>query len=167
MEYPIDPAHCAPPAEPWEPPVPGRDRRAPKDPSSSTCPGCKYYRARDDWEHSREIGQCSYPYDQYRIPDCIACQKRLPRDNVEHTLRHDECDMAKLNLRVTGGRKSKSRRSDMPHEVEPPPDREMSAGLPMKNIQGEPLGADAEEAVRQERERVNCARTPTCKRPWG
>ena len=74
--YPIDATKVAK-AQPGSTPAHGPDPRA-ADRKDTTCPGCKHARARDDWEHTREIGQCKYPYDDPWIPECIACQERRP-----------------------------------------------------------------------------------------
>jgi hypothetical protein len=57
--YPVDYDKIAK-AQPGGAPTRGSDERAPA-PSVSTCPGCRHYRARSDWEHTRGIGQCKYP----------------------------------------------------------------------------------------------------------
>ena len=44
-------------------------------------------RSRNDWTHTREIGQCYYPYDDPWIPKCPACQKRRPGTDEEHTFK--------------------------------------------------------------------------------
>ena len=75
--YPIDPDTVAPPAPGGEPGR-GRDPRAAK-PDRTTCPSCRQSRAKDDWEHTREIGQCAYPYDLPFLPLCDACQRRKGR----------------------------------------------------------------------------------------
>jgi hypothetical protein len=72
--YPVDSDKVAK-AQPGGTPLRGPDERAPA-PNVSTCPGCRHYRARSDWEHIREIGQCKYPYDDPWVPDCVACQHR-------------------------------------------------------------------------------------------
>ena len=59
MAYPIDPSKVAQPQEGT--PAPGRHKDAP-EPRASLCPSCRNYRPRDDWEHDRVIGQCSYPF---------------------------------------------------------------------------------------------------------
>ena len=78
--FPIDRTRVAK-AQTGSNPHTGRDSRA-KDSKESECPGCKRNRARNDWEHTREIGQCSFPCDEPWIPDCEACQKRLPRSRA-------------------------------------------------------------------------------------
>ena len=59
--YPIDVSRV-PKASPGGSPAPGRDPRAP-NPSkdNNTCPGCKHFRPRNDWTHTRVIGECCYP----------------------------------------------------------------------------------------------------------
>ena len=79
--YPIDPSSVAQ-AQPGEA-LPGRDPRA-KPVNVSACPGCRHFRTRDDWEHNREIGECSYPHDRPWIPECAACQRRALRTHEEH-----------------------------------------------------------------------------------
>ena len=61
----------------------GPDPRAPPFDQSS-CKGCNKSRARNNWEHTREIGQCKYPYDDPVIPECEGCQKYRHRDNKLH-----------------------------------------------------------------------------------
>ena len=65
----------------------GPDSRAPlaKD---SECPGCRHSRRKDDWEHTRVIGQCRYPYTEPWIPECAACQDRKPRNDPGLSLIH-------------------------------------------------------------------------------
>ena len=89
LSYPIDISKVAK-AQTGSTPAPGNDPRAPLK-KDSTCPGCKHSRARNDWEHTREIGQCSYPYDEPWIPECEACQDRKPRDHHEHSLEEGKC----------------------------------------------------------------------------
>ena len=50
-------AHAQPGGEPNR----GIDHRAASR-AATTCQGCRHRRARHDWTHSREIGQCGYPY---------------------------------------------------------------------------------------------------------
>ena len=57
--YPIDPDKVAK-AQPGSTPAHGPDPRA-ADRKATTCPGCQHGRARNDWEHTREVGQCKYP----------------------------------------------------------------------------------------------------------
>ena len=83
QSYPVDKTKVAQATEGGTPAA-GRDPRAPlaKD---SKCPGCKHSRSRNDWEHTRKIGECAFPYDKPWIPDCAACQNRKPRLSPEHT----------------------------------------------------------------------------------
>ena len=64
----------------------GTDHRFPGT-HATTCRGCRACRRRDDWEHTRVVGDCKYPYDEPVLPDCIACQRRLHRDDSLHTLK--------------------------------------------------------------------------------
>ena len=75
LAFPIDLTKIAQPQNGL--PHSGRDSRAPP-PKDSPCKGCKHYRSRDDWEHTRVIGECCYPYDKPFIPHCPACQDRKP-----------------------------------------------------------------------------------------
>ena len=83
--YPIDISKIARARPRDENYVRGRDPRAPYNRNESTCPACKRFMRIDDWEHTREIGQCWYPYDEPFIPECVACQDRKPRHNAGHT----------------------------------------------------------------------------------
>ena len=89
--YPVDPESVAH-AQPGEVP-PDRDPRI-KRPKDSACPGCRHFRARHDWAHNREIGECSYPHDHPWIPECTACQKRALRYHEEHTYEQGKCKWA-------------------------------------------------------------------------
>ena len=51
----------------------------------STCKACKWYRGRDHWSHTREIGQCCYPYDEPWIPECEGCWESKPSEHPSHT----------------------------------------------------------------------------------
>ena len=124
----------------------GPDSRAPAA-KDSTCPGCRHFRSKDDWEHTREIGQCRYPYDEPWIPDCVACQDRKPRHHAEHTYESRKCKWATAPLRSTAPRAR--RRSARPHEPEPKPEQEPTAGIPA-NVEGRELGADGEEQIARE-----------------
>ena len=86
--YPIDASKVAP-AQPGEL-TRGRDPRAPKA-KESACDGCRNFRPRNDWEHSRKIGKCSYPYDEPFISKCDACVARLPNYSSRHTFEAGKC----------------------------------------------------------------------------
>merc|ERR1711994_797194 len=85
MCFPIDVTRAARP-QPGTP-APGRDPRAPADRTKSTCKACRHFGARNDWEHTREIGQCWCPHDEPWIPECEACQKP-PRPMARNSLLH-------------------------------------------------------------------------------
>ena len=87
------------PANTTESPVKGADHRAPKK-SESACPGCHNFRARDDWTHNREIGQCSYPFDAPIIWDCNACMTGVPRFKAGHTGIPGECKWVDTGTRA-------------------------------------------------------------------
>ena len=143
--YPIDVSKVAR-AQPGSAPHKGIDDRAcaPKD---SSCPGCKHYRARDDWEHTREIGQCRYPYDEPWIPGCPACQSRYPRHHHEHTYQKD----CKWGQDVVAPER---RRSDRPHEPKLKANTDPTVGIPA-TIDGQEIAKAAEDEVaEQDRQEV-------------
>ncbi len=137
IAYPIDMDTVAK-AQPGSAPHPGRDHRA-KLPKDSPCLGCKHYRARDDWEHNRKIGECSYPYDEAVVPVCDCCQKRRPRYSPDHSYRDGDCRWA-----VAGVRASATRRN--PHEPANKAENEPTAHAP-GTLDGEELGAEGEEDI--------------------
>jgi hypothetical protein len=129
--FPIDVSRVAK-AQPGVP-VPGRDPRA-KPPGESNCPGCKHYRSRDDWEHNRVIGECSYPHDEPVIPECEACQRRVARYAAGHTYEVGKCRWAAAQIRTRGGRV---------REPQPQAHAEPTAGAPAQ-IDGRELGDEGE-----------------------
>ena len=114
QSYPVDISKVAR-AQPGGPGI-GPDPAAPAA-KTSKCPGCRRSRSKDDWEHTREIGQCRYPYDEPWIPECIACQDRKPRHHHEHTYEHHKCKWATAQARSSAPRAKRSSRR--PHELEP------------------------------------------------
>ena len=141
--YPIDPRTIAKPSmDGW--PSPGRDPRA-KPPKESSCPSCRGFRARDDWDHNRIIGECSYPHDEGILPGCIACQKRRARWEDGHSYETGHCRFASIRSRA---RQSGTKRT-VPHEARAKHDSEPTAGLP-SHIDGRELGQDGEEAIARE-----------------
>ena len=145
--YPIDLDKVAR-AQPGGTPM-GQDSRAPKEFSKCPCPGCRGTRPKNDWAHTRVIGECKYPYDEPWIPDCPACQDRKPRDNPAHTY-NEGCRWTTIERRSYHPRKSSKR----PHEPRPRKDDDPTARL-SANRDGRELGADAEEEVaREDRERA-------------
>ena len=138
--YPIDVSKVARPAPGGEP-LPGRDPRAPL-PKDSTCRACKHSRPRNDWEHNRIIGQCSYPYDEPVIPECHACQDRKPREHEGHTYEQGKCRWAAADIR----RVHKRRNHREPAEARPPAEAEPTAGMPAQR-EGRELGQGGEEAA--------------------
>ena len=122
LAFPIDPTGV-PRATPGEPSK-GRDPRAPP-PHESPCPACRCFRARNDWEHIRIVGGCSYPHDDPWIPACEACQLRKRADDHRHSFKPEECKFA-----VQAPRKFAPRGRDRPHEVEPKADSEPTAAQP-------------------------------------
>ena len=146
--FPINPRTVAK-AQTGGEPNKGRDPRAP-NPKVSTCVGCKHYRARDDWEHSREIGQCCYPYDEPKIPECEACQRRKPRLAAGHSYDPGKCRYAlDVNAAAIRVRHSTGARRTVPHEPQIPHDAEPTAVAPATR-DGRELGQDGEELIQEE-----------------
>ena len=136
--YPIDITKIAQPTEPGEP-FRGRDPRAPK-PMASKCPGCSNYRNRDDWEHTRVVGECGFPRDKPFIPQCIGCQDRQPRLHEDHTYEKGKCRFSAQGARLDlPGPKR-------PHNPQPRHDDEPTAHAPATR-DGVELGASGEERV--------------------
>ena len=92
ISFPIDEAKIARP-QPGGQPSRKRDSRAPPA-KDSTCPGCRHMRSRDDWTHTREIGQCAFPYDMYKLWKCEACQQHKPSIHKDHTFELGDCKAA-------------------------------------------------------------------------
>ena len=63
LAYPSANVQASPDQAEELPPLRGRDPAAPPV-NESKCFGCKHRRARTDPEHSRIIGECSYPHDE-------------------------------------------------------------------------------------------------------
>ena len=124
--------------QPGSAPHSGPDHRAPPA-KDSPCPGCKHMRARNDWEHTRVIGECKYPYDAPWVPGCEACQNRMPRYHWEHVF-DGSCMWGQPE--VPRERRSSSR----PHEPRQKAHKEPTVGIPA-NVDGEELAKGAEEKV--------------------
>ena len=129
-----DPPPAAPAARPR-----GRDHRA-QPMGESDCLGCRRRRARDDPEHNRVVGQCSYPYDESVTYKCPACKAHLGR-SANHTYIPGECRMT-----VAQERKSAPRKGRAPRDPRQPASDEPTAGLPGTH-DGQELGAADEQAV--------------------
>ena len=140
--YPIDPNTVAPPA-PGGVPGKGRDPRAAK-PDRTTCPSCRQSRAKDDWEHTREIGQCAYPYDFPFLPVCDACQRRKGRLQDGHSYIKDRCRWGPTDATQL----TRAHRRTVPHEPPPRPNFDPIRGAPA-TTEGRELGQDAEEEVEE------------------
>ena len=126
-------------------PTPGRDPRAPP-PENSECKGCKYWRPRNDWTHTRVIGECAYPYDKPWIPECDACQRRVERWKAGHSYELGKCRFADAGYRRPAAKKK-------PHEPRLRADSAPTAGMP-GTLEGRELGQDGEEEVAAEDERA-------------
>jgi hypothetical protein len=137
IAFPIDMATVAK-AQQGSSPAPGRDPRA-KLPKDSPCLGCKHYRARNDWEHNRTIGERSYHYDEPVVPVCDGCQKRKPRYSPGHSYIDGECRWAIAGVRAS------TKRSN-PHEPAIKAENEPTAHAPA-TFDGEELGAEGEEEI--------------------
>ena len=87
-----------------ERPPRGRDSNAPPV-NESKCLDCKHRRARTDPEHSRIIGECSYPHDEPIVWKCIGCRQRKNKSDDAHTHIPGECRMT-----IAQERKSAPRR---------------------------------------------------------
>ena len=109
--YPIDPSTVAKPIPGT--PAKGRDPRA-KPPSTTACPARRCFRARDDWEHSRVVGECSYPHDEPWLPGCVSCQKRKPRWADGHSFRSDHCRWSNSSATRLGRQLAGSARTTPP-----------------------------------------------------
>ena len=142
--YPVDPDRVARPHPVDENFTMGPDPRAPTNRHDSTCPACRNRRRRDDWEHTREIGQCAYPHDDPKIPICIGCQDRRPRSHVDHSYKYGECQWATAPRRAPHLR----RRRGEPHEPRQPIHAEPTVGI-LANVDGRELGAEGEDRVQQ------------------
>ena len=94
-------------------------------------------RARDDWTHTREIGQCSYPYDTPFIPKCEACVRRVPRLGEGHTFVRGECRFAASTDIRRPHKRQKHRDAQPKHSSEP------TQHAPA-TVEGKELGAEAE-----------------------
>ena len=130
-------------AQPGGVPLPhGRDPRAvPK--AESTCPGCNHVtRPRNDWTHTREIGQCSYPYDEPWIPTCESCIRRLQREHHGHTGREG------CRNQIKATRMGLPRQGRHPRDPARPATEDPTMGMP-GTAEGHELGADGEAAVEE------------------
>jgi len=143
--YPIDPSTIAQPV----PGVPKRGRDPRAVPSwRSTCPSCRENRARDDWDHTREIGQCAFPHDQPVLPQCKGCQLRHHRTENTHSFREGHCRWSKASQFRLGRQLSGSGKHN-PREAQVRRDFEPTAGLP-GTFEGRELGQGGEEAIARE-----------------
>ena len=100
-------------------------------------------RARNDWSHTREVGDCSYPRDEPWIPPCEACQMRRNKLHPTHTWVPNECRYAEGDGRNTQPRK---RKTNEPHEPVTPANAEPTAAAPAR-LGDKELGQDGEELV--------------------
>ena len=87
-----------------------------------------------DWDHTRVVGECSYPHDDPWIPACSACQDRLPAMDFRHRFLPDDCKFA-----TTAPGSSGPRSSRRPHEVRPKAHTEATAAM-APNRDGVELG---------------------------
>ena len=143
--YPIDPNTVAPPA-PGGTPGRGRDPRAAK-PERTTCLSCRLSRARDDWEHTREIGQCAYPYDYPFHPMCDACQRRKGRLQHGHSYQQGHCRWGPTDAtQLTRA----NRKRVVPHEPAPKASYDPIGGAPA-TTDGRELGQKIGRPLRKDR----------------
>ena len=136
--YPIDITKIAQPTEEGKP-FHGRDPRAPR-PKDSPCLGCRNYRARDDWDHSRIVGECGFPRDKPFIPECVGCQDRRPRLHEDHSYEKGKCRFSAQGARYVPSGNAR------PHNPQPRHDDEPTAHAPATR-DGVELGASGEDRV--------------------
>ena len=123
----------------------GRDTRG-KPQGLTNCESCRNNRWKHDWEHTRVIGDCTYPYDEPFAPECEAYVKRLPKAAVGHTFEAGKCRHAEADAHQL---QAPSRRAHgEPHTPVPPAASDPTAGMaPTRD--GRELGQEAEEAVQR------------------
>ena len=92
LAYPTANVQASPDQAEELPPLRGRDPAAPSV-NESKCLGCKHRRARTDPEHSRIIGECSYPHDEPIVWKCAGCKQRKNKSDDAHTHFPGECRM--------------------------------------------------------------------------
>lgn len=92
LAYPSANVQASPEQAGELPPLRGRDPAAPPV-NESKCLGCKHRRARTDPEHSRIIGECSYPHDEPIVWKCAGCRQRKNKSDDAHTHIPGECRM--------------------------------------------------------------------------
>ena len=80
----------------------GKDHRAPQARDDIPCNGCYQGRRRNDWEHTRIIGECWYPYDTPVVWKCQPCIRHWNRDDARHTLIPGECSWAEAEVKRGG-----------------------------------------------------------------
>ena len=140
--YPVDKNQYAK-AQPGTP-TRGPDSRA-VPPKTSSCKGCRNFRGRTNWDHSRVIGQCQYPHDEPYIPDCEGCLTYKGHDHQSHFepsgARKRECMVDTKRSREYAPRSGKHPRD---------PARPASAADETTDLRGAPpgkreLGAEAED----------------------
>ncbi len=132
-------------------PVRGRHPQAPPR-KLTTCPGCRHFRARDDWEHNRVIGDCWYPHDEPTTWECDACMRHLPRDKG-HLLEAGKCKWGVVPARAYAPRSGAHPRDPARRASEEPTSR--LAGAPG----GDELGQQGEAALDEERREREAERT--------
>ena len=146
LYYPIDRATIAR-ATPGGVPTRSRDPNAP-EPKGSPCLGCRHYRARNDPEHNRKVGECGYPYDNPEIWACDACLEHKPRLDQKHTYTPSECKWATAQVRSHAPRTGRH-----PRDPATPASDDPTANAP-GTVGGTELGADAEQELEQREDRV-------------
>ena len=137
-------------------PQAGYDSRA-KPHHLSSCPGCRYRRSRNDWTHTRVIGECGYPHDEPQLWECEACMDHLPRATGEHLLEPGKCRFATNPKRAYAPRRGHHPRDPARRATADP-----TAGLPGTGRApdlGEPqeLGAAGEARIDEEQKAAAAA----------
>ena len=109
LAYPTANVQASPDQEDERPPR-GRGSAAPPV-SESKCLGCKHRRARTDPEHSRIIGECSYPHDEPIVWKCVGCKQRKNKSDDAYIHIPGECRMTIAQERRSAPRRGHEPRS--------------------------------------------------------
>jgi len=138
-------AHATPGGTPQKEP----DSRAPsREAGRHPCRGCRHRRGREHFSHNRIVGQCFYPYDEPDIWPCDACMLDKGRYEDGHIQEVGRCRWPMVPERT-----AHQRQGHHPRDPARAASSDPTAGLPGTSPAGE-LGADAEEALDQERIRM-------------
>ena len=95
------------------PGVPDKDA-APRE--ITTCTGCEIYRGKEDWEHTRILGQCRWPHDDPFIPSCPGCIRRKPMSDPDAHTHTSGCRANFDKARAVGTRTFQPRKDTHPRD---------------------------------------------------